>query len=164
MFLPSKTATTSLSPWLLKYNEIANETVLHFYFVFGFRCYLLSVEPHSGVLDRKGTGSQSAQSRSFISEANRASQLTDFFFLNTIFHIFFCQIAVDMERISERRTSPPKSPGKNHLVPNGMRFGEFQQLLKVAARKGAMTQATQALRANCTEEHLNAGGWQNLKR
>ena len=65
-----------------------------------------------------------------------------------------------MERISDRRTSPQKSPGKNHLVPNGMHFGEFPQLLKVAARKGAMAPA---LRANCMEEHPSAGGWQNLK-
>ena len=65
-----------------------------------------------------------------------------------------------MERNSERRTSPPKSRGKNHLAPNGMRFGEFQQLLKVAVRKDAMAPA---LRANCIEEHPSAGGWQNLK-
>ena len=58
----------------------------------------------------------------------------------------FCKIAVDMERILERRTSPGKSPGKppgkspgkNHLVPKGMRFGEFQQPPKVAARKGTI--------------------------
>ena len=65
-----------------------------------------------------------------------------------------------MERISKRRTSPPKSPGKNHLVPNGMRFGGFQQPLKVTTRKGAMALA---LRANCMEEHPSAGRWQNLK-
>ena len=111
-------------------------------------------------LDRKGTGSQSAQSRSFISEANRANHLTDFFFVfNTFFHIF-CQIAVDMKRILERRTSPVKSPGKNHLVPKGMRTGKFPQPPKVAARKGAMAPA---LHANFMEEHPSTGGWQNRK-
>ena len=53
LFLPSKTATASLSPWLLKYNEIANETVLHFCTVWSFQCYRFRARPHSAVWQEK---------------------------------------------------------------------------------------------------------------
>ena len=105
--------------------------------------------------DRKGTGSQSPQSRSFISEASRASQeLTDISFLQHFFHIF-CKIAVDMEPILECRTPPPSPEPSRLVTKRRCSFGESPQQPKVAAREGAVAPA---LDANFMEEHTTVGG------
>lgn len=102
--------------------------------------------------DRKGTGSQSPQSRSFISEASRASQQLS---QTSVSFNIFCKIALDMEPILECRTPPPSPEPSRLVTKRRCPFGESPQQSKVAAREGAVARA---LHANFMEEHTSVGG------